>query len=101
MLLLNSSLNNSIQASLQNDLIKYKILSFDGTFASNSGNIIYDFSNDEDLKDAEIISISPLHIGLYSANTWYNIDVNPTTKKIILLVGTGQRVGGTYSILYK
>ena len=96
-----SSLNNSFQASLQNSLIKYKILSFSGTFASNSGNIIYDYSNDEDLKDAEIISISPLHIGLYSAITWYNFDVNLTTKKIHLLVGTGQRIDGTYSILYK
>ena len=96
-----SSLNNSFQASLQNNLIKYKILSFSGTFASNSVNIIYDFSNDEDLKDAEIIGVLSLHIGLYYEITWYNIDVNPTTKKICLLVGAGQRVEGIYSILYK
>ena len=94
-------LNNSFQASLQNDLIKYKILSFDGTFATNSSNTIYNYSNDEDLKDAEIIGVSPLHIGLYSAITWINITVNTTAKNIYLLVGTGQRVGGTYSILYK
>ena len=81
--------------------IKYKTLEFDSTFSNNSSTVIYDYSNDEDLKDAEIIGIATIGINLFTTFSWTTFYVDKTKKTISLVVQAGQRIAGTYSVLYK
>ena len=81
--------------------IKYKTLEYDVTAASNAPIAIYDYSNDEDLKNAEIVGIVPIQVNFFTTVSFYNLNTNINTKVIAIWVGTGQRVSGRYSVLYR
>lgn len=90
-----------LQKHKSRSLIKYKTLTFDSTFEGKQSTLIYDFSNDEDLKDAEIIGLIPIGISLYNYIAWWFYTVDTINKKVYFAIEQGQRVSGVYSILYK
>lgn len=81
--------------------IKYKTLEYDVTATSNVPIAIYDYSDDEDLKNAEIVGIVPIQTNFFTTVSLYNLNTNINTKVIAICVGTGQRVSGRYSVLYR
>ena len=81
--------------------IKYKTLEYDVTVGSNTPIEIYNYSNDEDLKNAEIVGIVPIQTNFFTTVSFYNLNININTKVIAIWVGTGQRVSGRYSVLYR
>ena len=95
-----NELNNNL-TNINNNQIKYKTLEFDVTVGSNAPIAIYNYSDDEDLKNAEIVGIAPMQINLFTTVSLYNFNININTKVITILVSTGQRVSGYYSVLYR
>ena len=93
-------LNNNL-TNINNNQIKYKTLEFDVTVGSNAPIAIYNYSDDEDLKNAEIVGIVPTQINLFTTISLYNLNININTKVISIWVSTGQRVSGYYSVLYR
>ena len=92
---------NTAVNELNNNQIKYKTLEFDITAESNVPISIYDYSNDEDLKNAEIVGIVSIQANFFTTVSLYNLDINISAKVIYIWVGTGQHISGRYSVLYR